>query len=283
MLWTGFKLNDLSFDQVGLCLLWLYLIPFHCYEFTSFYTFRGGNPYSYCGIHAHEVCCFVPRNAEPIGILPTPSRARCGKKGFDAGHEGEADMAEWPWHVSIYCTYIRTYTVRLPMVLGCLWWAHLIPFHLFRLPSWRSLKTCMFVDLLFWTSLGSWQQPIVWMTSEFCSCHTRQLMIEFNGPKTLNVVPISLPCIEHQEEAEEGNKFSKGSIMLTLTAWKHTCLLEKGRFRVHKLEFRWNTFLRDPKTAWSLYRCHKDLHWFGVWKLLSFLSNKKYFFTVLWD
>ena len=56
--------------------------------------------YSYCGIHAHDVCCFVPENAEPVGILPTPSRSRCGKKGFDSGHEGEADMAEWPWHVS---------------------------------------------------------------------------------------------------------------------------------------------------------------------------------------
>ena len=59
----------------------------------------GGTPYSYCGIHAHDVCCFVPVNAEPVGILPTPSRSRCGKKGFDSGHEGEADMAEWPWHV----------------------------------------------------------------------------------------------------------------------------------------------------------------------------------------
>jgi len=61
----------------------------------------GGTPYSYCGIHAHEVCCFVPVNAEPVGILPTPSRSRCGKKGFDSGQEGEADMAEWPWHAAI--------------------------------------------------------------------------------------------------------------------------------------------------------------------------------------
>lgn len=61
----------------------------------------GGTPYSYCGIHAHDVCCFVPVNAEPVGILPTPSRSRCGKKGFDSGHDGEADMAEWPWHAAI--------------------------------------------------------------------------------------------------------------------------------------------------------------------------------------
>eukprot|EP00095_Tigriopus_kingsejongensis_P006496 snap_masked-scaffold676_size113663-processed-gene-0.19 protein:Tk06496 transcript:snap_masked-scaffold676_size113663-processed-gene-0.19-mRNA-1 annotation:"serine proteinase stubble" len=71
-----------------------------CMEYWSCIT-RGGNPYSYCGIHAHEVCCFIPRNAEPIGILPTPSRSRCGKKGFDGGHSGEADMSEWPWHAAI--------------------------------------------------------------------------------------------------------------------------------------------------------------------------------------
>ena len=40
-------------------------------------------------------------NAEPVGILPTPSRSRCGKKGFDSGQDGEADMAEWPWHAAI--------------------------------------------------------------------------------------------------------------------------------------------------------------------------------------
>ena len=62
--------------------------------------FRGGQPYSYCGINDREVCCFVPENAEPVGILPTPTRSRCGQKGFDTGSEGEADMAEWPWHVS---------------------------------------------------------------------------------------------------------------------------------------------------------------------------------------
>ncbi len=59
----------------------------------------GGSPYSYCGNLARDVCCFVPENAEPVGILPTPSRTRCGKKGFDSGHVGDADMAEWPWHV----------------------------------------------------------------------------------------------------------------------------------------------------------------------------------------
>lgn len=60
----------------------------------------GGSPYSYCGVHAHDVCCFVPDNAEPVGILPTPTKFRCGRKGFDSGQDGEAEMAEWPWHVS---------------------------------------------------------------------------------------------------------------------------------------------------------------------------------------
>ncbi len=64
----------------------------------------GGSPYSYCGTHAQDVCCFVPENAEPVGILPTPSRNRCGKKGADSAVEGEAQMAEWPWHVSTILT-----------------------------------------------------------------------------------------------------------------------------------------------------------------------------------
>ena len=68
-------------------------------EYWSCIT-EGGTPYSYCGINAQDVCCFIADNAVPVGILPTPSRSRCGQKGFDAGHQGEADMAEWPWHVS---------------------------------------------------------------------------------------------------------------------------------------------------------------------------------------
>lgn len=71
-----------------------------CMEYWSCIT-SGGTPYSYCGIHAHDVCCFVPDNAEPIGILPTPSKTSCGKKGYDAGRSGSADMAEWPWHAAI--------------------------------------------------------------------------------------------------------------------------------------------------------------------------------------
>ena len=88
------------------CILgWATLISFwpdatpHCY--------RGGTPHSYCGLTDHDVCCFVPDNASPVGILPTPNRVKCGRKGFDAGKEGEAEMAEWPWHVgSIIYLYV---------------------------------------------------------------------------------------------------------------------------------------------------------------------------------
>lgn len=61
----------------------------------------GGTPHSYCGLTDHDVCCFVPENAQTVGILPTPARAQCGRKGADSGSEGTADMAEWPWHAAI--------------------------------------------------------------------------------------------------------------------------------------------------------------------------------------
>jgi len=61
----------------------------------------GGTPHSYCGLTDHDVCCFIPDNAAPVSILPTPSRAECGKKGRDSGREGVAEMAEWPWHAAI--------------------------------------------------------------------------------------------------------------------------------------------------------------------------------------
>jgi len=61
----------------------------------------GGTPHSYCGLTDHDVCCFVPDNAAPVGILPTPSRVQCGRKGFDAGRDGIAEMSEWPWHAAI--------------------------------------------------------------------------------------------------------------------------------------------------------------------------------------
>jgi len=61
----------------------------------------GGTPHSYCGLTDHDVCCFVPDNAQTVGILPTPSRTQCGRKGFDSGKQGTADMAEWPWHAAI--------------------------------------------------------------------------------------------------------------------------------------------------------------------------------------
>jgi len=61
----------------------------------------GGTPHTYCGLTDHDVCCFVPDNASPVGILPTPNRVQCGRKGLDSGKEGEAEFSEWPWHAAI--------------------------------------------------------------------------------------------------------------------------------------------------------------------------------------
>ncbi len=72
-----------------------------CMEYWTCVT-SGGEIYSYCGIGDGEVCCFVPRNAEPVGILPTPSRARCGKKGFDSGQVGTGTL-KYVWESDISC------------------------------------------------------------------------------------------------------------------------------------------------------------------------------------
>jgi hypothetical protein len=68
-----------------------------------FHYDSGGQTYSYCGLSDAEVCCFIPANAKPVGLLPLPNphaRANCGNKGVDGQSDGAAEMAEWPWHVS---------------------------------------------------------------------------------------------------------------------------------------------------------------------------------------
>ncbi|XP_076054006.1 chymotrypsinogen A-like [Oratosquilla oratoria] len=73
----------------------------HCMEYWTCIT-SGGQPYSYCGLSASSVCCFVPLNAKPVGILPLPHKSKsCGRKGADTKQEGEAEMSEWPWHAAI--------------------------------------------------------------------------------------------------------------------------------------------------------------------------------------
>ena len=72
---------------------------------TDFPFCSGGNPYSYCGLSETNVCCFVPKGAKPVGLLPPstgqrPNKGRCGKKGNDYRQDGIAEPAEWPWHVS---------------------------------------------------------------------------------------------------------------------------------------------------------------------------------------
>ena len=48
---------------------------------VSYYRYpcSGGTPSSYCGLTDHDVCCFIPDNAAPVGILPAPSAGQCGK------------------------------------------------------------------------------------------------------------------------------------------------------------------------------------------------------------
>ena len=41
------------------------------YFFSSWWPFdnRGGTPHSYCGLTDHDVCCFVPDNAQTVGMF----------------------------------------------------------------------------------------------------------------------------------------------------------------------------------------------------------------------
>ncbi|KAF2359427.1 Serine proteases trypsin domain [Trinorchestia longiramus] len=63
---------------------------------------RGGTIYSYCGLSESSVCCFVPFNAKPVGILPKAQKVKsCGRKGSNGNKEGQAEMFEWPWHAAV--------------------------------------------------------------------------------------------------------------------------------------------------------------------------------------
>ena len=71
-----------------------------------FGIFSGGSAYSYCGNMDQSVCCYVPRGARPIGLLPVLNKSKCGRKGNVAAAVGDrkrsdglADLGEWPWHV----------------------------------------------------------------------------------------------------------------------------------------------------------------------------------------
>nr|CAG4645445.1 EOG090X03V0 [Lynceus sp. MCZ IZ 141354] len=55
-----------------------------------------------------SVCCFVPHDAKPIGLIPVPSKAKCGRKGTNSVPSGDskrgdgvADLGEWPWHAAV--------------------------------------------------------------------------------------------------------------------------------------------------------------------------------------
>ena len=62
------------------------------------------------------MCCYVPRGARPVGLLPVLNKSKCGRKGNvaaavgDRKTDGLADLGEWPWHVSYspcLCTRIQ--------------------------------------------------------------------------------------------------------------------------------------------------------------------------------
>jgi hypothetical protein len=76
-----------------------FFFPFHS---------SGGSAYSYCGNMDQSVCCYVPRGARPIGLLPVLNKSKCGRKGNVAAAVGDrkrsdglADLGEWPWHVRL--------------------------------------------------------------------------------------------------------------------------------------------------------------------------------------
>ena len=57
-----------------------------------------------------SVCCYVPRGARPVGLLPVLNKSKCGRKGNNVPAsstgannkrtDGLADLGEYPWHVS---------------------------------------------------------------------------------------------------------------------------------------------------------------------------------------
>ncbi|XP_057368076.1 phenoloxidase-activating factor 2-like [Daphnia carinata] len=78
-----------------------------CMEYWACIT-SGGSAYSYCGNMDQSVCCYVPRGARPIGLLPVLNKSKCGRKGNVAAAVGDrkrtdglADLGEWPWHAAV--------------------------------------------------------------------------------------------------------------------------------------------------------------------------------------
>jgi len=78
-----------------------------CMEYWTCIT-SGGSPYSYCGSMEQSVCCYVPKGARPVGLLPVLNKSKCGRKGkiAVADHkqqrgDGLADLGEYPWHAAV--------------------------------------------------------------------------------------------------------------------------------------------------------------------------------------
>jgi hypothetical protein len=84
----------------------IHSFPFWLNFFWFSFPSSGGSAYSYCGNMDQSVCCYVPRGARPIGLLPVLNKSKCGRKGNVAAAVGDrkrsdglADLGEWPWHV----------------------------------------------------------------------------------------------------------------------------------------------------------------------------------------
>lgn len=81
-----------------------------CMEYWTCIT-SGGSPYSYCGNMEQSVCCYVPRGARPVGLLPVLNKSKCGRKGNNVPAsstgannkrtDGLADLGEYPWHAAV--------------------------------------------------------------------------------------------------------------------------------------------------------------------------------------
>lgn len=58
---------------------------------------------TYCVPTETQVCCFLPKNAKPVGIAPRLSgkRSVCGRNGLNSAVNGVAEHGEWPWQAAI--------------------------------------------------------------------------------------------------------------------------------------------------------------------------------------
>mgnify|MGYP006989435360 CR=1 FL=1 len=83
---------------------WIFFPVINRFLLLFVVCFRGGNPYSYCGLSDTNVCCLISESAQSVNFQSRPIRGKpkCGLKGYDSGRDGFADPSEWPWHVRLH-------------------------------------------------------------------------------------------------------------------------------------------------------------------------------------